>query len=189
MAEAIHIPEGVIVRPYRKSDREDVRQFAANDEHERPELLKKFPRLGEYRADGLAHFYALKPESMFVAEHKGEFIGNLLGTVDAELADHREEIYTRRLRRRRLLFGAYGVPIWLIPLVRTEPSKSRTTIQRPYYIAALIPRLEPPSFKKLFGFDDEAYEYKDVTALEYGKRFHNRSFVNEHAVQLLESIK
>lgn len=40
--------------------------------------------------------------------------------VDAELAEQREETYTRRLHRRRLLLGAYGVPIWLIPLIRTD---------------------------------------------------------------------
>ena len=57
---------------------------------------------------------------MFVAEQDGELIGNLLGTVDVDLADQREETYTRRLRRRRLLFGAYGVPVWLIPLFRTD---------------------------------------------------------------------
>lgn len=57
---------------------------------------------------------------MFVAEQDGELIGNLLGTVDVDLADQREETYTRRLRRRRLLLGAYGVPVWLIPLFRTD---------------------------------------------------------------------
>ena len=44
---------GVSIRPYRKPDREAVRQFAANDEHERPRLLARHRRLGEYRAGGL----------------------------------------------------------------------------------------------------------------------------------------
>ena len=114
------LEDGVLIRPYRESDREAVRQFAADDEHERPELLKKHPRLGQYRADGLVHFSDLEPESMFVAEHKGEFVGNLLGTVNVELADHREETYTRKLLRRRLFSGSYGLPVWLIPLIKTD---------------------------------------------------------------------
>lgn len=108
-----------VIRPYRPSDRTAVRQFAAADEHERPELLKRYPRLGEYRADGLAHYYDLEPESCFIAEANGEFIGNLLGAVDVAVAERREEIYTRSLRRRRLFLGRYGIPLWLIPIMRT----------------------------------------------------------------------
>jgi len=117
--EPTHRPDGVVIRAYRESDREAVRQFAANDEHARPQLAAKHAGLGEYMADGLAHFFDLEPESMFVAEHDGQFIGNLLGTLDAELADQREETYTRRLRRRRMFQGAYGLPIWMIPLIRS----------------------------------------------------------------------
>ena len=40
------LPDGVSIRPYRKPDREAVRQFAANDEHERPRLLARHRRLG-----------------------------------------------------------------------------------------------------------------------------------------------
>jgi GNAT superfamily N-acetyltransferase len=112
-------PEGILIRPYRKSDRQDVRQFAAHDEHERPQLSARYPGLGQYRADGLAHFYDLEPESLFVAEGDGEFIGNLLGTVDAAAADQREETYTLRLRRRRMLMGAYGLPLWLFCVIRS----------------------------------------------------------------------
>ncbi len=65
------LPDGVSIRPYRKPDREAARQFAANDEHERPRLLARHRRLGEYRADGLAHFFDPEPESMFVAEQDG----------------------------------------------------------------------------------------------------------------------
>jgi GNAT superfamily N-acetyltransferase len=108
------------IRPYRKSDRDAVQQFAAADEHERPELLKKYPRLGDYRADGLAHYYDLEPESCFIAEVRGEFIGNLLGAVDAAVAEQREETYTRRLRRKRLFFGQYGLPVWLMSIIKTE---------------------------------------------------------------------
>lgn len=120
MPKTVQPPDGVVIRPYHTSDREAVRRFAANDEHERPRLLASFPGLGEYRADGLAHFYDLEPESFFVAEHNGDFIGNLLGTVDVAATEQREETYTRRLRRRRLLRGAYGIPLWLVPLIRTD---------------------------------------------------------------------
>ncbi|MYF92319.1 MAG: GNAT family N-acetyltransferase [Gemmatimonadetes bacterium] len=117
---------GVEIRQYRDSDRENVRRFAATDEHERPEYLKKYPRLGDFRADGLAHYYDLEPESFFVAECCGEFVGNLLGAVDSIVSEQREETYTRRLRRRRLLSGAYGLPIWLVPLIRTDRARPIT---------------------------------------------------------------
>ena len=109
-----------IIRPYRQSDRTAVRRFAAADEHERPRLLEKHPRLGDYRADGSAHYYDLEPESCFIAEADGEFVGSLLGAVDAAVAEQREETYTRSLRRRRLLLGRYGIPTWFIPIIRTE---------------------------------------------------------------------
>ena len=78
----------VEIRQYRDSDRENVRRFAAADEHERPEYLKKHPRLGDFRADGLVHYYDLEPESFFVAECCGEFVGNLLGAVDSIVSDN-----------------------------------------------------------------------------------------------------
>ncbi len=109
-----------VIRPYRRSDRDAVREFAAADEHERPELLKKYPRLGQYRADGLAHYYDLEPESCFIAETEGEFIGSLLGAVDVTVTEQREEAFTRLLRRKSLLLWRYGLPIWLIPIIRTE---------------------------------------------------------------------
>jgi GNAT superfamily N-acetyltransferase len=120
MKDTKHANGEFVIRPYRQSDHSAVRQFSAADEHERPELLKKYPRLGDYRADGLAHYYELEPESCFIAEVKGEFIGNLLGAVDAAVAEQREETYTRGNRRKRLFLGRYGMPIWLIPIIRTE---------------------------------------------------------------------
>ena len=114
---------GVVIRNYRASDRENVKRFAAADEHERSEYLKKHPRLGDFRADGLAHYYDLEPESFFVAECHGEFAGNLLGAVDSLVSEQREETYTRRLRRRRLLSGAYGFPTWLVPIIRTDRAR------------------------------------------------------------------
>ena len=84
-------------------------------------MLNQHPRYGLFLADGLAHFYDLEPESTFVAEHEGEFVGNLLGTMDTEQAEEREATYTRRLHRRQLLTGAYGLfPLWLLVLVRTD---------------------------------------------------------------------
>ncbi|MGD9675136.1 MAG: N-acetyltransferase family protein [Candidatus Bipolaricaulia bacterium] len=109
-----------IVRAYGASDREAVRRLAADDEFERPCLLARFPKWGEYRADGLAHFYDLEPESCFVAEAGGAVVGNLLGTIDARRAEGREETFTRALHRRRMLRGAYGVPLFLIPVLRTN---------------------------------------------------------------------
>ncbi|MDD5646845.1 MAG: GNAT family N-acetyltransferase [Candidatus Bipolaricaulis sp.] len=109
-----------VVRPYRPTDRHAVRHLAANDEFERPCLLARFPKWGEYRADGLAHFYDLEPESCFVAAAGGKVVGNLLGTVDARRAEEREETFTRALHRRRMLRGAYGVPLFLIPVLRTN---------------------------------------------------------------------
>ena len=44
----------------------------------------------------------------------------MLGAVDAAVAEQREETHTRRLRRERLFLGRYGIPIWLIPIIRTE---------------------------------------------------------------------
>jgi hypothetical protein len=109
-----------IIRHYRTSDRDAVRHFAATDEYEQVRVRMGRSRLGEYRADGLAHYYDLEPESCFVAEADGEFIGNLLGAVDAAVAELREKTHTRRLRRRGLLLGRYGVPLWLISIIRTE---------------------------------------------------------------------
>ncbi|MEW5825471.1 MAG: GNAT family N-acetyltransferase [Candidatus Bipolaricaulota bacterium] len=108
------------VRPIAAGDREAVRRLAAEDLYERPGLLKRFPRWGEYRADGLAHFYDAEPESCFVAVSQGEVVGNLLGTTDAARSEQRRLSYTRPLQRRRLLHGAYGVPVFLVPIVRTE---------------------------------------------------------------------
>jgi len=108
------------VRPYRGADRDGVRRLAADDEFERPRLLARYPKWGDYRADGLSRFYDLEPESCFVAEAGGDVVGNLLGTIDARLAEEREETFTRALRRRRMLRGAYGMPLFLTPVMRTN---------------------------------------------------------------------
>ena len=108
------------VRPYRSSDRPAVRRFAGGDEFARPQLASKYPGMREYVADGLSHYYDLEPESCFVAEADGEFIGNLLGAIDTLVTEGREKTYLRRLRSRQGLFGAYGIPVWLIPVIRTD---------------------------------------------------------------------
>lgn len=108
------------VRPYQPSDRQAVRLFAAEDEFERPELYCRYPRMGQWRADGTAYSCDLEPESLFIAESNGEFIGALFGAADSETAGRRADKYVCRLRRRRLLLGAYGIPIWLIPMIRTN---------------------------------------------------------------------
>ena len=112
--------DAFVVRPYRPSDRDAARRFDAEDEFARPRLIEKHPRMGDYCADGLAHYRDLEPESCFVAEADGQFIGSLLGAIDAAVAEQREETYTRRLRRRRLMLGRYGIPTWLIPIIKTE---------------------------------------------------------------------
>jgi len=116
-----------IVRPYRLSDRQAVRQLAGEDEHARPVLTARYRGYRDYLADGLSHYYDLEPESMLVAEANGVIIGNLLGAVDTNATKKRGENHTHRLRRRRLFLGAYGVPIWLIGILRTSWSPPITT--------------------------------------------------------------
>jgi hypothetical protein len=44
--------------------------------------------------------------------------------------------------------------------------------------------------KQLRGADDDTpHEYRDVTALEWGERFHDRSFVNQEAIQLIRGLR
>ena len=126
-----------IVRPYRVSDREAVRQLAGEDEHARPDLAKRYPGFREYLADGLSHYYDLEPESMLVAEANGVVIGNLLGAVDTKIAEQRQVTHVRRLRRKRLLMGAYGIPIWLIKVIKSERAPGIT--KAPYVDPARYP--------------------------------------------------
>lgn len=65
--------------------------------------------------------------------------------------------------------------------------------QNAYYTRTLLARGADPSVrasirKKLAFFDEEEHEYRDVTAVEYGRAFHNEGFVNLHAVEALESL-
>ena len=112
--------QNFIIRPYQQTDRHAVRELAGEDEFARPELVKRHPRMKRYLADGLAHYYDLEPESVFVAEVDGEVIGNLLGAVDTKMASAREKQVVRPLQRNRCLRGQYGFPVWLLPIWRTD---------------------------------------------------------------------
>jgi len=114
-----------------------VRQLAGEDEHARPALAEKYRGYKEYLADGLSHYYDVEPESMLVAEANGLVIGNLLGGVDTRVTAEREKTHLRRLRRKRLLLGAYGIPIWLIGVIRTDRTPPIT--EPPYLDLAKYP--------------------------------------------------
>lgn len=109
------------VRPYRLTDRSGVRLIFGEDEFARPDLLNKYPDMGQYLADeGSCYYTDYEPESLLVAEAQEEMVGALLGAVST---DRYKEIYKRHIGRlliRRCLSGAYGFPGWLIPIVRTE---------------------------------------------------------------------
>ncbi len=112
------------VRPYERSDRPALRARLLGAEPDEfglhAGLVRGHPRMKAYFADGLSHYYDLEPESCFVAEENKKIIGNLFGAVDTTVAERREATHIRRLRRRKLLSGAYGVPTWLLPIVRTD---------------------------------------------------------------------
>jgi GNAT superfamily N-acetyltransferase len=109
-----------IIRSYRPTDRSDVRAIYGDDEFARPQLARRYPGLRAYLADSMSYYPDYEPESLFVADVQGAVVGALLGAVDTRRS---EEITARRVRWliwRRMLAGAYGWPIWLVPIVRTE---------------------------------------------------------------------
>jgi GNAT superfamily N-acetyltransferase len=110
-----------MIRPYQSIDRHAVRIIYGEDEFARPHLLRKNPRMREYLADEASSYYTdYEPESILVAEAKGEVVGALLGAVNTIRYEH---IYKRHIRPvfiQRCLSGAYGLPLWLWPVVRTE---------------------------------------------------------------------
>jgi GNAT superfamily N-acetyltransferase len=90
------------------------------DEFARPKLLEMYPKYREYLADEMSYYPDLEPESLFVAEIKGQVVGALLGAVNTERF---EQAYHKRIRpmlARRFLAGAYGKPGWLPAFLRTE---------------------------------------------------------------------
>lgn len=109
-----------VTRPYQPADRQAVRAIYGMDEFARPHLQRKYPRMGEYFADSLSYYTDYEPESVFVAEARGEVVGALLGAVDTARC---ERIYRRHIRPlliRRCLSGCYGWPVWVLPILRTE---------------------------------------------------------------------
>ena len=121
------------VRPYLRADRPALRARMLGAEPGEfglhAELVRRYPRMRTYCADGLCHYYDLEPESCFVAEASGAIIGNLFGAVNTTITEEREATYVRDLRRRKLLSGVYGIPVWLLSIVRT--SMARPIEQRP----------------------------------------------------------
>ncbi len=121
MSETIKTKVEFRVRHYQEADIEAVRVIYGDDEFARPRLLQKYPRMSAYLADEVSYYYTqYEPESIFVAEVEGEIVGALLGGVDT----HRHErYYKQRIRpylARQCLMGAYGWPVWLMAVMRTE---------------------------------------------------------------------
>lgn len=109
------------VRNYQHNDLQGVRAIYGDDEFVRPRLLHKYPKMKEYLADEVSYYYIqYEPESLFVAEVNGKIVGALLGGVNT----HRhEQYYKHRIKpylARRCLTGAYGWPLWLPAVIRTE---------------------------------------------------------------------
>jgi len=80
-----------------------------------------------------------------------------------------------------------------IDLLEAHLARDPGMLSRPMPQAELFPAAcgaDPhvrASVRKFLSFlDDEAHEYGDATALEYGRAFHNRDFANEHAIAVLE---
>ena len=112
------------IRPYAQSDRPALRARLLNAEPDEfglhARLIRRYPRMKTFFADGCSHYYDLEPESCFLAEANNKIIGNLFGAVDTTITERREATHTRKLHRRRLLSGAYGFPIWLLSIIRTD---------------------------------------------------------------------
>jgi GNAT superfamily N-acetyltransferase len=109
------------IRPYQSADRHAVRIIYGDDEFARPRLVHKYPRMREYLADEASCYYTdYEPESSLVAEAEGEVVGALLGAANTTRYEHIYKRHIRPLLIRRCLSGAYGLPIWLRPIVQTE---------------------------------------------------------------------
>ena len=109
------------IRSYRFTDLHAVRVIYGDDEFARPQLLQKYPQMREYLADEASHYYTCyEPESILVAEAEGEVVGALLGAVNTTRYKHIYKHHVQPLLIRRCLSGAYGLPIWLLPVIQTE---------------------------------------------------------------------
>jgi len=102
----------VLIRPCQPADRPGVRAIYGDDEFARPDLQRRCPRMREYLADSMSHYYECEPESAFVALVEGQVVGALLGALDTRRCEQVYEPRTRRLLRKRTLAGAYGWPAW-----------------------------------------------------------------------------
>lgn len=102
----------LVIRPYQPADRPGVRTIYGDDEFARPDLQRRYPRMCEYLADSMSHYYTHEPESTFVAALNGQVVGALLGALDTRRCEQVYEPQTRRLLRRRTLSGVYGWPVW-----------------------------------------------------------------------------
>ena len=63
-----------------------------------------------------------------------------------------------------------------------------------YFTEILLKRGADPATrasirKKLAFIDEDEHQYRDVTALEYGQAFHEETFVNKAALELLATLK
>ena len=111
---------GIVIRSYWREDCPGVRLIYGMDEFARPELQRRFPRMQDYLADSMAHYYEREPESTFVALVDGRVVGALLGAVDTRRCEREYEPRTRRLLWVRALTGKYGWPVWWWPDLLTE---------------------------------------------------------------------
>jgi ribosomal protein S18 acetylase RimI-like enzyme len=128
-----------IIRSYRNIDQPAVRAIFGEDEFARPQLAIQYPRMSEYLADEVSHYYInFEPESLFVAEVDDRVVGALLGAVDTfrfgQYYHHRVQPYLVK----RLLAGAYGWPGWLLPIIRTN-------LAGRYVIAPKVDRRQYPA--------------------------------------------
>ena len=79
----------------------------------------------------------------------------------------------------------------LFSAVVVQPATVRG-LEADYFVRALLERGADPSVrasirKQLMFIDDEAHEYREVTALEYGRAFHEERWVNKAALDFLQA--
>ncbi len=79
----------------------------------------------------------------------------------------------------------------LFSAVVVQPATVRG-LEADHFVRALLERGADPSVrasirKQLMFIDDEEHEYREVTALEYGRAFHELRFVNMAALNLLQA--
>lgn len=109
------------MRSYQPTDRPAVCAIYGDDEFARPCLLQKYPRMRGFIADDASAYYTdNEPESILVAEVGGEIVGALLGAVDTRRFEHCYKRCIQPMLIWRCLTGKYGLPLWLLPILKTE---------------------------------------------------------------------